>query len=382
MTLETRLTKLEAKRKAILRCLWCQYSLRPLLPKEIKADFDGTGELLAGKCWFCGTSFNVFLAGKDKYEREVTSIVCTSHPSRRFTEERVHTAFIYYRQLLEIQKHVSAMAGRSVSNRSHQPSSAKPGTGFSTPTAERRKREREELERKAIEFRRTAIERIRLVAKGPESFPIDQAISQIQEECHMWRFTIGFTEMLGLDMNDQSRFDLEETIDPLVSYLRARKTQGVCSMVLWGIIPGEILSEIKSAEQQIQTEFDKAVKEGQEKAKREEEERCEALERARRAREETQRIESAQFEAEVQARRAELSRTKSGSTDRQNVPHATLSEEAQMQRIAHQMKSMLAKPQSTVPTGVQRYLRPNAVDSSVIQPRFCRPLRDRYRPRK
>ena len=68
MTLKTRLAKLEGK------CLWCQYSLRSLLPGEFKADFAGTRDLLATKCWFCGTRFGVSLVGQDKYEREVAPL--------------------------------------------------------------------------------------------------------------------------------------------------------------------------------------------------------------------------------------------------------------------------------------------------------------------
>jgi hypothetical protein len=381
MTLKARLAKLEAKRKRILRCHWCQYSLRTVRPGELNTDSNGTENLLAAKCWACGTGFGVSLAGQDKYEREVTSIVYNSHPAAKFTEERVHVAFIYYFLLPEIRKHVSKKGGKvesTVSNPRYASPPVKTVTSPPSLAEEKRKKEREELKRKAIEFRRITNERMKSLAGGPDSFPIDQTISEIQDECVIWRYTIGFTETLGLDMNHQSRFDLEKTIEPLVNFLRALKTQAACAEVLWGESLGVTLNEIKSVERQIHEEFDKAVREAREKVALEEKQLAEAAERDRQEKEEARRMQLAQFEAGAEDRRERCGNV--DSKDSGNVPVSNLSEEDQMKRIARVMESLRAKPQPSSQTPeFQFYGRPRPIGPTIQPQRFSGPVRERYR---
>jgi hypothetical protein len=68
---------------------------------------------------------------------------------------------------------------------------------FLTVAEEKRLRELEQVKKRAIEFR----QRIKRLANGPEFFPVDHKIRQIASEFPVWRYSEGFTETLGIDMN-------------------------------------------------------------------------------------------------------------------------------------------------------------------------------------
>jgi hypothetical protein len=141
---------------------------------------------------------------------------------------------------------------------------------------QRRTREREELKRASLEFSRTENERVRRLAKGPDSFPIDQVIRQIEADGDVWLYSNEFTQRLGLDVNHQGRFELESNLRVSVSHLQKLKKRGACEVVLWGETLGKTLEEINSLEEQ----------------------RYEAAERTRLRQEETKRAETEKREAE------------------------------------------------------------------------------------
>jgi hypothetical protein len=165
---------------------------------------------------------------------------------------------------------------------------------------EKRNREREEVKRTALEFHQTEIERVKRLANGPDSFPIDQVIEQIEADCDVWRYSNKFTQRLGLDVNHHGRFELESNLELSVTYLQNVKKRAACEIVLWGETLGKTLAEIKSLEEQIHAAVDDAVKahERQEEAERVEEERYEAAERTRLRQEEIKRAETEEREAE------------------------------------------------------------------------------------
>jgi hypothetical protein len=95
--LNTRLVKLELQYRRVLKCTWCRYALRETSSEEMGHLNRSRGDILYTECWHCGTQFQVSLAGLDEYDREVRTIIYNSDPSKKFTDERVHAAFIYCR---------------------------------------------------------------------------------------------------------------------------------------------------------------------------------------------------------------------------------------------------------------------------------------------
>jgi hypothetical protein len=247
-TLNTRLVKLELQYRRVLKCAWCRYVLRET-SREGMRNFDrNPGDILYTECWHCGTQFQVSLAGLEECDREVRTIIYNSEPSKKFTDERVHAAFIYCR--LTKQKRHPSHLGNSTSVKT---------AAFLTTAENMRIREHEEVKKRAVEFRLKQDRRIKLLANGPKFFPIDYTIQQIEGEVRVWRYSDGFTETLGIDINDQRRFDLEENLESLVADLRTMKMRAVCEAVLWGKTVPKTLSEMGSIEREIKSKFDDAV---------------------------------------------------------------------------------------------------------------------------
>ena len=144
---------------------------------------------------------------------------------------------------------------------------------FLTVAEEKRIREREEVKKRATEFRRKQHQPIKLLANGPKFFPIDHKIQQIGREFCAGRYSDGFTETLGIDINDQLRFDLEQNLEPLVADLRKLKMRAACEAVLWGKTVPTTLSKMGSIEQEIKSKFDDAVNTCRQESNRQDEQR-------------------------------------------------------------------------------------------------------------
>jgi hypothetical protein len=261
-TLNTRLVKLELQYRRVLKCAWCRYALRETSREETRNFDRNSGDILYTKCWHCGTQFQVSLAGLNEFDREARTIIYNSDPSKKFTDERVHAAFIYCG--LAKQKRHPSHTGNSTSVKT---------AAFLTVAEEKRIREREEVKKRAVEFRLKQDQRIKLFAKGPKFFPIDHKIQQIGGEFRVGRYSDGFTETLGLDVNDQQRFDLEEKLEPLVADLQTMKMRATCEVVLWGKTVPKTLSEMRSIEREIKSKFDKAIDACRQEKNRQEEQR-------------------------------------------------------------------------------------------------------------
>ena len=259
-TLNTRLVKLELQYRHVLRCALCRYALTETSYEEMRRFDRDPGDILYTECWHCGAQLQVSLAGLDEFDREAKTIIYTSHPSKKFTDERVHAAFFYYG------------FGRQKRHPSHtNNSTVEKKPAFLTVVEENRIREREEARKRAIEFLRKQDQRIKLLANGPKYFPIDHKIQQIGREFHVGRYSYGFTETLGVDMNDQRRFDLEEHLEPLVFELRTMKMRAACEVVLWGKTIPKTLSEMDRIKREIKSKFDNAVKAFRQERNRQEE---------------------------------------------------------------------------------------------------------------
>jgi DNA-directed RNA polymerase subunit RPC12/RpoP len=101
VTVNTRLSKLEAKYKEVISCPRCRYVFR-LGSRQKRKNYEDDKNVLDWKCWYCGFRYCFSLIGLDQHKREVRCIVLKSHPSKSFTDERVHAAFIWFRLDREI----------------------------------------------------------------------------------------------------------------------------------------------------------------------------------------------------------------------------------------------------------------------------------------
>jgi site-specific recombinase XerD len=97
MNLDARLRKLEGKHKKVLRCPWCRYSLQEIPPAKQKHYQAVPEDHLIVKCWSCGTKYGISLKGRTSRQREVLKLIYTSHPTKRFSDERVHMASLWLR---------------------------------------------------------------------------------------------------------------------------------------------------------------------------------------------------------------------------------------------------------------------------------------------
>jgi len=186
MHLAARVAKLEAKHKQVLRCLWCRFSLRDVPPQEQKRNIVAPDSIMPTQCWFCGTRFVVPLRRRNEHQREAAALIYNSHPTKQFTDERVHAARIwlqlYHSEVKRYEKSKqdqsnSERTGQSRSNlsynRTHRSLSSKD---------EKAKRDRAELAQRAFEFHQAQTERFKKLANGPDTFPLDQALERIENE--------------------------------------------------------------------------------------------------------------------------------------------------------------------------------------------------------
>lgn len=290
--LTNRLARVESTYKRILQCDSCRYFLRQTSSLEARRLKNSPADMLTGKCCYCGARFRVSVAGLDKYDRMITAIIINSHPSERFTDERVHAAFTYKR--LKLKERGSSLP------------KAKPMRSLANLTAaeQRKVQERDQLKARALEFRRQQVERIAKIAKGPTSFPIDETIRQIEIEHHIAHYGCRFTQMLDLDINDPRGTRLEEKLEALVHNLCTLKKRMACEKIIFRKPLSKTVQENESLELEVKKEFENAVNSyREEKAHREREGlKREGLERERlaleRDRSEGERASGARVELE------------------------------------------------------------------------------------
>jgi hypothetical protein len=203
-------------------------------------------------------------------------LIYTSHPSRQFIDERVHAAVIWYSasdsQVNEYQKAREQLDSKDAGRNYSRSVDGKVRFRTSTREERRRRREREELKRQAIEFLRVQMDRTErlALAKGPESFPLDETIKQIQEQYDEMRYRSDFTKKTRLDCNHPVPFALASSLELCVPSLRKLKQREACENVLWGAALPDTLREIKFFEQEIEDAINGAV-EAHEREEREEE---------------------------------------------------------------------------------------------------------------
>jgi hypothetical protein len=264
MSLAARVANLETEHKRILRCPWCRFALRDVPPPVVKHYSVTPDSVLKTKCWYCGTSYVIPLRDQNKQQREVLSLIHNSHPTKQFIDERIHAALIwshlYRSEVKEYEKAKQAQTG--LANREHSSLPYNCTAGSDTWRDPKAKREREALEQRALEFCQAQLERFEHLAGGPESFPLDNTIEQIEKECP----TSGYDKLiddllqsLGFEKYSQQASSLRSALATCNLHLQALKKREACEMVIWGEALPETVQESSFFEQEKQRETNKAL---------------------------------------------------------------------------------------------------------------------------
>jgi hypothetical protein len=127
---------------------------------------------------------------------------------------------------------------------------------------EKAKRDRRELEQRAVEFLHAQTERFKKLAGGPDTFPLDQALEKIEKEYPTSGYdkTIDdFVESLGFEKYSTSTSRLRSVLAVCNLHLQNLKKREACEVVLWGKTLPETQEEISFFEQRKQDEIDNAL---------------------------------------------------------------------------------------------------------------------------
>lgn len=265
MSLAARVAKLEARHKQVLRCLWCRLSLRDVPPPVQNHSSIAPDSKLPTKCWFCGTKFVVPLRGLNEHQREAAALIYNSHPTKQFTDERVHAAGIWVRLYhSEVKRYEKSKQDQPDSERTGQSRynpSCNRTRGSLSSKEEKAKRDRAELAQRAFEFHQAQTERFKKLANGPDTFPLDRALEEIENEYPTSGYdkTIDdFVESLGFEKYATSTSLLRSALALCNIHLQNLKKREACEVVIWGKLLPETQEEIRFFEKEKQREIDQA----------------------------------------------------------------------------------------------------------------------------
>lgn len=240
MTLAARVVRIEAKQKQVLRCLWCRFTLRDHGPCSRPPKVE---DMLATRCWYCGTKFTVPLRNLNQYQREAVDLIYNSHPTEAFTCERIYAAKLWfslyqsemkeYRQALEDQE---------------RPRTSSESRARSASASQRKaERERSEMMFAALDFRERQTERFKRLAKGPEKFPLDQCLHEI-DRAHPSRTDDPkmneLIETLNIRKASNAEYQVRSGLAACNVHLSNLKKREACEVVLWGKPLADTLTEI------------------------------------------------------------------------------------------------------------------------------------------
>lgn len=261
MSLASRVARLEMKRRQVLRCTWCRFLLIDV-PQPVAQQYDNAPDsMMPTKCWFCGTRYLVPLRGLNSHQREAFDLIYNSHPTKQFTDERVHAAGIWsalYRS--EVKKY----------ERTKQEQGAQPGNLNSafdrahdsgSGGDKKAKRRYEELVRQALDFHHAQTARFkRLVVGEVNPFPLDEALGQIEEEYPTSSYDKGIDDIvvgLGFEKYSPAASELRTVLATCNVHLQRLKKREACEVVIWDAALPETLLEIEFFEEEKRSEVKK-----------------------------------------------------------------------------------------------------------------------------
>ncbi len=221
MNLSTRLNKIEAKRKAFW-CPWCRYNLRTTTRYHSGAATPVPH--IEAKCWFCGNPYNIPTPGCCERLKEAIGLLSTSHPTRQFTDERVHTAKLWI-DLYRCLPGSPYYQGKAEVPR--------------PPKVSKKQQARKEA---AEAYHEGQMEHFRRMANGPASFPIDATLENIENACHV--------VTLPSDIPPACQSEVRAVIKEIARYMGIVRSSAACELVLWGEVMPETQAEISFFEQE------------------------------------------------------------------------------------------------------------------------------------
>ena len=113
---------------------------------------------------------------------------------------------------------------------------------------EKTKREHERLQQQAFEFWNAQHERFKRLAKGPESFPLDKQLEEIEREYPTSSYHSNMDQLiegLGLEKYSQEASRLRSTIALCNVHLQSLRKREACEIVIWDKLLSETLGEIE-----------------------------------------------------------------------------------------------------------------------------------------
>lgn len=281
MRLEYRVARLEAVHKWILRCAWCRYALTDLTPTRKDKYRAVTANIMATKCWYCGTPYVLKLSRTDKHYREAADLVHNSHPIKRLTVERIHAAELWLSlSKSEKEGYLKNREEKAERKASPRPTSQQAYRPTIRPNAKERKAqaERDDLRDRARVFIQDRQEEFKRRAGRTEPFPIDETLKALEaSRCHSFDSAIKEeAKSLGLDEGGQPFYSYTSHIATIRNFILELKKREACEVMLWGAALPETLEEIAFFEALLPTAAAEALeeqREAKEKAAREAAER-------------------------------------------------------------------------------------------------------------
>jgi hypothetical protein len=193
------------------------------------------------------TKFVVPLRGLNPRQREVVDLIHNSHPTKEFTDERVHAAGIWtylYGTGSEVKKYERAK--REETARANQAHSTRTIT-LIVPASGATRNAKDGVEQRALEFHQAQTERFKRLAGSPKSFPLDQTLERIEQECPTSSYDKAIDDIvlgLGFQKYSQLASRVRSAIATCNLHLQNLKKREACEIVLWNEPLAETLTEI------------------------------------------------------------------------------------------------------------------------------------------
>lgn len=277
MSLAARLSKLEERAPALLRCAWCLYALVNTPASEADKTPE-TGGYVLRHCPFCGTEYRTSVRGYAAREVEAFLLWDGKVSGETYSNERAYAAM----EWCTFRSHARAIRRRQERD---ERAASKPFAGHKPkPEVKETKEVREYRERKDRAFallNRNAERQERLY--GPRTFPLAARLKELEKEPRDFQ----------LDEEKRFRSSEEKTALWLRSFY---ERMAACELVLWGEVEPETAAEIE----RLTAEAERLAVKRRDEAREEKERR----ERKAAEREEKYRVEREQRERERVARLA------------------------------------------------------------------------------
>jgi hypothetical protein len=176
------------------------------------------------KCWLCGNTYNVSLKGCTPKLKEAFALVYSQHPIKQFQEERIFAAK-YWTDLARIM-----------------PLSPYYRNEAEIPRARELTKKQQARKDAALAFYEGEMERFKHRANGPESFPIEDVLSEIDRE--------KISSIIPADIPATCHNDARAVVNDVNRFLLLLRKAAALERVIWDEVLPETEAEISFFEQE------------------------------------------------------------------------------------------------------------------------------------